>query len=205
MTRTKRIVDVLGASAGLVVLSPLFLALAILIKLSDGGPVFFLQERIGKGGRPFRLRKFRTMVPNAERIGGQLTVGGDARITPMGRRLRGTKLDELPQLLNVLVGEMSLVGPRPEVPRYVALYNAEQRKVLALTPGITDPASVRYRDESDQLARASDPETEYVQTIMPEKLRINMKYASESNVWKDLVVILQTVKSLVLGSGSDAR
>ena len=133
------------------------------------------------------------MVPNAEKLGKQITIGRDSRITAVGHWLRKLKLDELPQLLNVLVGEMSFVGPRPEVPRYVALYTAEQRRVLDLVPGITDMASIEYRNESEILAQSPDPEQVYINEIMPEKIRINLAYAAEGNVWRDLGVILRTL------------
>jgi lipopolysaccharide/colanic/teichoic acid biosynthesis glycosyltransferase len=196
MSPAKRAFDLFWSAMGLIALSPVFLIIALWIKLHDGGPVFFRQERVGLNGKPFRIWKFRTMVVNAERLGAQLTVGRDPRITPIGHFLRKTKLDELPQLINVLVGEMSLVGPRPEVPRYVALYTPEQRQVLSLKPGITDLASVKYRDESTVLGHAEDPERCYVETVMPEKLRINLEYAAQASVWTDFRVILLTVFSL---------
>jgi lipopolysaccharide/colanic/teichoic acid biosynthesis glycosyltransferase len=158
--------------------------------------VFFRQERIGYRGRPFRIWKFRTMVPGADRVGIQLTVRHDPRITRVGAWLRRTKLDELPQLFNVLAGEMSLVGPRPEVRRYVARYTREQRRVLQLVPGMTDPASIQFSDEADVLARMPEPEAGYVQNIMPAKLSINIEYAASASVWNDCSVILQTVAKL---------
>ena len=136
------------------------------------------------------------MVSGAEKLGGQITIGRDSRITRVGRWLRAWKLDELPQLLNVARGEMSLVGPRPEVSRYVALYNDEQRKVLDLVPGITDPASIRYRDEASVLERASDPERAYLEEVMPDKIRINLQYAERANVWSDIGVLAQTVLAI---------
>ncbi|MGH7504213.1 MAG: sugar transferase, partial [Longimicrobiales bacterium] len=152
MTRTKRLLDLVLAIAGLLVLWPVFLGIAAAIKLDDRGPVFFRQTRVGRHGRPFRIWKFRTMVPRAEQLGSPITVDGDARVTRAGARLRACKADELPQLFNILAGEMSLVGPRPELPRYVEGYTDEQRRVLELMPGITDPASLRYRDEGALLA-----------------------------------------------------
>lgn len=193
MNPSKRLFDLFWTAPGLVMLSPLWLFIAACIKLDDGGPVFFRQERIGRRGKPFRMWKFRTMVVDAERTGGQLTVGADSRITRVGRWLRANKLDELPQLLNVLSGEMSLVGPRPEVPRYVALYNEKQRQVLELIPGITDLASIQYRSESQLLAKAEDPEVLYITKIMPDKLRINLNYAEKANLFSDFVVILSTL------------
>ncbi len=197
MTPGKRLFDLFWALLGLLLLAPLLLAVAVAIRLDDGGPAFFRQRRVGRGGRPFRIWKFRTMVQNAEALGGQITVGGDPRITRVGRWLRRTKLDELPQLFNVLAGEMSLVGPRPEVPRYVARYTPAQRRVLDLPPGITDPASIKYRDENAVLARAADPDRAYVDEIMPEKLRLNLAYADRRSLAGDVVVILHTLARLL--------
>jgi lipopolysaccharide/colanic/teichoic acid biosynthesis glycosyltransferase len=189
----KRAFDLFWSILGLTVLSPLLALIAILVKVEDGGPIFFRQVRIGLGGRPFRIWKFRTMVVDAERQGRSITVGQDSRITPIGRRLRDTKLDEIPQLVNVLVGEMSLVGPRPEVPRYVEIYTEAQRAILALRPGITDLASIKYRSESDLLARAVNPEETYVNLLLPDKIRINLAYASRAGLWSDFLVILATL------------
>jgi lipopolysaccharide/colanic/teichoic acid biosynthesis glycosyltransferase len=197
MKGTKRLFDLCWTLPGLLVLWPAFLVIAMLIKLDDGGAVFFRQVRVGRDGRLFRVWKFRTMIANAEQRGGPLTVGEDPRTTRIGRWLRRSKLDELPQLFNVLAGEMSLVGPRPEVPRYVALYSPDQRRVLDLVPGITDPASIVYRHESDLLARAPDPERHYIAVIMPEKIRINLAYAARATWWTDLVVVLDTLRRLV--------
>src|SRR5438094_3525384 len=194
--RAKRLFDVGATIAALFVLWPVLLIVALLIKLDDGGSVFFRQERVGHAGRRFRVWKFRTMIPDAERRGGALTVGQDPRTTRVGRWLRRSKLDELPQLFNVLAGDMSLVGPRPEVPRYVARYSAEQRRVLDLVPGITDPASIAYRRESELLARAPDPERYYVTAVMPDKIRINLTYAARATRWTDLKVVLGTLGHL---------
>lgn len=199
MTRAKRLVDVAASICGLVAASPVLVLVAAAVK-TDGGNVFFRQQRVGRHGRPFLIWKFRTMVPDAERSGPQLTVAGDVRITPVGRWLRRTKLDELPQLLNVLAGEMSLVGPRPEVARYVALYTTDQRRVLALVPGITDPASLAYRDEERLLAEATDPERAYVEQIIPDKIRRNLEYAARSTVASDLRVVLRTFGAITEGS-----
>lgn len=196
MTRGKRALDVVASAAGLVALLPLLAALALAVR-ADGGPAFFRQERIGRDGRPFRLWKFRTMVPDAARLGPPLTSAHDPRVTAVGRWLRRARLDELPQLLNVLAGEMSLVGPRPEVPRYVARYTAEQRAVLALVPGITDPASIAYRDEARLLAAADDPERLYVERIVPDKIRRNLAYAREASVARDVGVLLATLAALL--------
>lgn len=194
MRLRKRVFDLFWAILGLAVIWPLFVLVALLIKLGDRGPVSFRQQRIGYKGRPFHIRKFRTMVLNAEQLGKPLTVGQrDPRITPTGYWLRRFKLDELPQLLNVLAGEMSLVGPRPEVPRYVALYTPEQRLVLGLVPGITDPASIEYRHESAMLAAVPDPEQTYVKEIMPVKICINLEYAKTSTLSSDFAVIVKTL------------
>lgn len=193
MTPAKRLFDLAAAGTGLLVLAPLLAAIAAVILVEDGRPVFFRQERVGRDGRPFRIWKFRTMVRDAERRGTAITVGRDPRITRIGHWLRRFKLDELPQLWNVVRGEMSLVGPRPEVPRYVALYTPEQRRVLALVPGITDPASIAYRDEAALLAESDDPERLYVERIMPDKIRINLDYAARRSLWSDLRVILETL------------
>ena len=197
MTWAKRVFDLAGAGVGVVLLAPLFALLAILVKAEDGGPVFFRQERVGYRGRPFRMWKFRTMVPDAEAIGLPLTVGRDPRVTRIGAWLRRWKLDELPQLFNVLVGDMTLVGPRPEVPRYVALYDAAEQRVLELVPGITDEASLRYADESTMLAAAADPEQVYIDEIVKEKIRLNLAYAARATVWTDLRVILATLRWLL--------
>lgn len=196
----KRTLDVGAAALGLVLLGPLFLVIALAIAIEDGGPVFFRQQRVGRGGELFRVWKFRTMRVDAERTGGQLTVGHDPRITRVGRWLRGGKLDELPQLVNVLRGEMSFVGPRPEVPRYVALYSPEQRAVLDELPGITDPASLRYYDESVVLAKATDPEGLYVSQVMPEKIRLNLEYAARATPMTDLFIVLSTLRRIVMRS-----
>src|SRR5262249_23330625 len=172
---------------------PLLLVVAILITANDGRPVLFLQERVGYQGKHFRILKFRTMLVSGEMGAVPLTVGRDPRITRVGAWLRKTNLDELPQLINVVLGQLSLVGPRPEVPRYVALYPPEQRRVLDLMPGITDLASIRYRDESELLGAATDAERTYIERIMPEKIRLNLEYAARATVWSDLVVILKTV------------
>jgi lipopolysaccharide/colanic/teichoic acid biosynthesis glycosyltransferase len=188
--------DVTASLAGLVLLSPVLAAIAAAIKLDTPGTVFYRQERVGRAGVPFRIWKFRTMVAGAASLGSALTVGDDSRITEVGRLLRRFKLDELPQLANVLTGEMSLVGPRPEVPRYVALYTEAQRRVLDLVPGITDPASIAYRDEATLLAQRADPEAAYVQEIMPDKIRLNLEYAGRASVRSDLGLIWRTIRHL---------
>lgn len=188
----KRLLDVTASGAGLLVLSPLLLLIALAIRLDSPGPVFFRQERVGRDGRPFRIYKYRTMRVDAEKLGAPITVGRDPRITRVGHWLRKSKLDELPQLLNVLKGEMSLVGPRPEVPKYVALYTPEQRRVLSIKPGITDLASIAFRDENDLLAGQTDPERFYVEEIMPRKLELNLEYLERASVGYDLWLIART-------------
>jgi lipopolysaccharide/colanic/teichoic acid biosynthesis glycosyltransferase len=193
----KRLFDLICAGAGLLLLSPLLLGIALWIKLDSAGPVFFRQQRVGRFGVPFRIHKFRTMQDDASALGPQLTVGADPRITRAGRVLRAAKLDELPQLLDVIAGTMSLVGPRPEVPRYVALYPSALRdKVLSVRPGITDPASIAYRDESALLAAASDPERVYVEQVMPAKLRFAAEYVEQRSMFGDLRLIGATLRAL---------
>jgi lipopolysaccharide/colanic/teichoic acid biosynthesis glycosyltransferase len=193
----KRLMDIKLSFLGLLVLWPLLLFLALLVKLSSPGPVFYHGLRVGRRGRPFKILKFRTMAADAEARGLPLTVGGDSRITGVGRVLRKTKLDELPQLWNVLVGEMSLVGPRPEAQKYVDLYTDDQRKVLNLRPGITDPASIKYRNENDILAAAVEPEKTYIANIMPDKISLNLSYASRASVWSDLGIIFRTLFRII--------
>jgi lipopolysaccharide/colanic/teichoic acid biosynthesis glycosyltransferase len=196
VTLGKRLLDLTLAVPALIALSPGFAILALLVKLDSAGPVFFRQERIGRRGQPFRIWKFRSMHQGADRAGLLLTVGSDSRITRLGRWLRATKLDELPQLLNVVRGEMSFVGPRPEVPRYVEHYTAAQRRVLELTPGITDLASITYRHEAELLAEVDDPEDVYVHHILPDKIRLNLEYSERATVLSDLRLILQTLTLL---------
>src|SRR2546427_8148635 len=178
----KGLYDLIFACCGLVVLSPLFLLIAALVKIADGGPILYRQIRVGLHGRPFRICKFRSMVSATEQAGPFVTKNGDTRITWIGRILRKTKLDELPQLWNVLKGEMSLVGPRPEVPRYVERYTADQRAILNLKPGITDLASVHFRNEELLLKNAQDVEEFYIRHCIPKKLRLNLDYAAKANL-----------------------
>ena len=194
----KRLFDLLGAAVALLLLSPLLLVLAVLIKLDTPGPVFFRQERVGRFGQPFRIHKFRTMVVDAPQRGLALTVGADPRITRSGNWLRRTRLDELPQLIDVLAGHMSLVGPRPEVPRYVQHYPpALRERALAVRPGITDPSSLDFLDEGELLAAAADPEREYIDRILPRKLQAAADYAARATLWTDLRVIARTVRMLL--------
>lgn len=193
LNKTKRLFDLVMSTIGLLVLSPLLGVITLSIKLTDNGPVFFRQERVGYRGKHFYILKFRTMVVDAERLGTKITVGNDPRITKVGRGLRKYKLDELPQLINVFKGEMSFVGPRPEVPKYVELYTPEQSRVLHLIPGITDPASIKYRDESSILADVSDAEQYYIETLIPDKIRVNLAYARGATFLTDLRVIFATL------------
>ena len=197
----KRLFDLVSAAFGLLLLAPLLLLLAAAIKLDSPGPVFFRQERVGRYGRPFRIFKFRTMTVSRPTGGIDLTVAGDARITRVGALLRRTKLDELAQLIDVLRGTMSLVGPRPEVPRYVAHYPAAWReRLLSVRPGITDFASVHYQDENTLLARASDPEREYIDVVLPAKLRYALHYVDNPTLASDLQVIGLTLRTVFVPS-----
>ncbi|HNP84216.1 MAG TPA: sugar transferase [Nitrospira sp.] len=193
----KRLVDIVAASIGLLLLSPLFLILAALIKLDSSGPVLFRQERIGRGFIPFLIYKFRTMAAGRANEGLCITSRNDARITRVGRWLRATKLDELPQLLNVLIGDMSLVGPRPEVRHYVELFRSEYEPLLSIRPGMTDLASLKYRDEGDFLAQVEDPEAEYVTRILPDKIELGNMYLRRASLLFDLSLILNTLLRLV--------
>jgi lipopolysaccharide/colanic/teichoic acid biosynthesis glycosyltransferase len=195
--RLKRAFDLLVTIPGLLLLSPLFLLIALWIKLDSHGPVFFRQTRIGKGEEPFRIFKFRTMVSDAERRGSLVTAGRDSRITRSGRVLRKLKLDELPQLFNVLRGEMSLVGPRPEVARYVALYTPEQKRVLTVPPGITGLTQVVFRDEETLLQGRTDVEKFYLDVVMPAKLKLDLSYIDTRSLGRDLQLIFQTFAAIV--------
>ena len=193
----KRVFDLLGAAVALALLWPLFIAIALWIKLDSSGPVFFRQQRVGRQGRPFAIHKFRTMVADAPARGLQLTVGDDPRITRAGAFLRRSKLDELAQLIDVLAGDMSLVGPRPALPAYLARVPPALRDaVLAVRPGITDPVSLDFADESALLARTADPEREYVEVMLPQKLRAAAAYAARATLWTDLRVIARTLRLL---------
>jgi lipopolysaccharide/colanic/teichoic acid biosynthesis glycosyltransferase len=191
----KRLFDICFSAAGLVCLSPLFAGIALLVKIGSEGPVFFRQERIGKDFRPFRIYKFRTMR-NGATGGPSITVAGDGRVTGIGRILRKLKADELPQLINVLRGDMSFVGPRPEMGKYVDLFRSDYEKLLTVRPGITDPASIHFADEEEVLARAADWELEYVEKVLPEKIRLASAYVDHHNVLVDLGLILKTLARL---------
>ena len=195
----KRAMDIVISGAALFVLWPVLLVIAATIRIDDPGPVFYRQVRVGKDGKEFRIFKFRTMIADADKKGLAITVGRDSRITRVGGFLRKTKLDELAQLLNVFIGEMSFVGPRPEVPKYVKLYTPYQRQVLLVRPGITDYASIAYRNENDLLGMSDDPEKMYIEEIMPAKIELNMKYLQEISPLADLRLIVSTIVAVVKG------
>ena len=193
----KRVFDGACALLGLVVLSPLLGLVAFMVKASDGGPVLYCGLRTGLNGKPFRIRKFRTMVVDAEKTGVSATADDDPRVTRIGRFLRKYKLDELPQLVNVLVGEMSLVGPRPEVPQYTAMFTAEEQAILSVRPGITDRATLWDIAEGEVLAGSDDPERAYLEKIRPEKTRLQLEYVRERTFGKDVWILVLTVWALV--------
>ena len=193
----KRVFDIVMSILGIIVMLIPMILISIAIKATSKGPVLFRQVRVGKDFKNFRINKFRTMVTDAEKKGMQITVGEDNRITKVGHFLRKTKLDEFPQLFNVLLGEMSFVGPRPEVPRYVELYDESQKNVLKVRPGITDLASIEFRDESSILALSEDPEKAYIQKVLPEKLRLNMEYIKNLSLFYDIKLILKTLVRIV--------
>jgi lipopolysaccharide/colanic/teichoic acid biosynthesis glycosyltransferase len=189
---TKRILDIVVSLVGLICLLPLLLLVAVLIKLDSTGPIFFRQERIGMRFRPFRILKFRTMVLDSSSRGQSITVGDDPRITRVGWFLRKAKIDELPQLINVLRGEMTFVGPRPEVPQYVELFRQDYEEILKIRPGITDLASIKYRDEAALLGQSENPEAEYVRRVLPDKINLGKEYIRRSSVFFDLTLIFKT-------------
>jgi lipopolysaccharide/colanic/teichoic acid biosynthesis glycosyltransferase len=192
----KRCFDILFSLSGLILLSPVFILLSIIILLDSKGGIFYKQFRVGKNGVDFKLYKFRSMRIGSD-VKGLLTIGGrDSRITNSGYFIRKYKLDELPQLINVLIGDMSLVGPRPEVRKYVELYNKEQLKVLTIKPGITDYASIQYSNENDILSQSQDPEKTYIDEVMPDKLKLNLRYINEIGVITDLKIIFKTIKKI---------
>jgi lipopolysaccharide/colanic/teichoic acid biosynthesis glycosyltransferase len=194
----KRLFDLVVSAIGLLVLLPLFFMIAVAIKLESRGPVFFRQERVGQFGKLFKIHKFRTMVTNAERQGLQITVGADTRITRVGAALRKWKLDELAQLIDVFIGHMSLVGPRPEVPKYVAYYPADVRAMVqSVRPGITDWASIKFKDENDMLGQSSDPQSAYINDVLPIKLAYYVEYVRCRTFIGDLKIIFATLGALV--------
>jgi lipopolysaccharide/colanic/teichoic acid biosynthesis glycosyltransferase len=190
--RGKRIFDAFASATAILLLSPLFIVICFLIKLTSPGPIFFLQQRVGREGRLFRIAKFRSMRMGAEKQPA-ITAHGDLRITPLGKVLRFLKIDELPQLWNVLNGEMSLVGPRPELPCYVAHYTSRQRRVLTVRPGMTDPASIKYAREEHLLGQQAEPERFYLDVILPDKLDLNLQYVERVSLFRDLSLLSKTV------------
>lgn len=194
----KRLFDILASGVGLICLSPLFAVLAVWIKCDSRGPVFYRQVRVGKGNRDFRLFKFRSMRPDSDKLG-LITVGGhDPRVTRSGYYIRKYKLDEFPQLINVFKGDMSLVGPRPEVRKYVDMYTPEQMRVLSVRPGITSLASIRYRNENEILAKADDPDRCYIEKVMPDKLAIDLEYVDRATLWNDIRLIFSTFREIIM-------
>ena len=189
----KRLFDICFSAFGMFLLTPIFLVVGLLLLFSSGRPVFYMQERVGRGGKRFLIWKFRTMCVGANTLGPSVTSSGDKRVTRIGRYLRAWKIDELPQLMNVFLGSMSFVGPRPEVPKYVAFYGRDQLPVLDLTPGITDRATLFYRNEEILLAAQEDPEHFYISEIIPKKIEINLEYSRRASFWGDLRIIILTV------------
>lgn len=192
----KRAFDIAASSSGLLAFGPLMVGVSALIKLTSDGPVLFRQERMGRGFRSFKIMKFRTMISDAEKQGPQITAGRDPRITPIGHVLRKSKLDELPQLINVLRGDMSFVGPRPEIPKYVEMFRKDYEELLKVRPGITDLASLKYRHESELLGRSENPEQTYTQQILPDKIELAKEYIERSSLLFDLSVIFRTLFKL---------
>jgi lipopolysaccharide/colanic/teichoic acid biosynthesis glycosyltransferase len=192
----KRLIDVAVSCLAVLLLSPLLLLVALLVKCTSPGPVFYSQERVGKGAKVFRILKFRSMIAGADAKGPSITSSGDTRVTPFGALLRKFKIDEFPQLWNVLKGEMSIVGPRPELPEYVANYSQVQRRVLAVRPGITDIASIQYRHEEEILGRNNNPQEYYRSVVLPHKLELNLMYIRKMSFATDTRLVLETVKSI---------
>lgn len=192
----KRIFDVTASAFGLILLSPVFLGIAVIIKLTSKGPVFYIQKRMGENFKEFNLYKFRSMIVDADKKGLQITSGDDPRITKIGKFIRKTKLDELPQLINVLKGDMSLVGPRPEVKKYVMLKKEDYEKVLSVKPGITDLAAIEFRDEEKILEKYNDKEKAYIEIILPKKIELYKKYIDNISFKNDINIILKTLKVL---------
>jgi lipopolysaccharide/colanic/teichoic acid biosynthesis glycosyltransferase len=201
----KRVLDISVALIGIILLIPLFAVVALLVKLDSAGPVLFRQKRMGRGFSPFLIYKFRSMVIDADRRGGAITGREDPRITRIGRVLRNGKIDELPQLFNVLKGDMSLVGPRPEVPKYAEMFRGDFVEILQARPGITDLASLKYRDEAEILGRSENPENAYIREILPDKIRLAKEYIGKSSIQLDLRIILQTLAKLVSRSSAERR
>ena len=196
----KRILDILLSTISLAIIWPFLIFIGILIRVDSSGPIFYRQNRVGLHGTPFRIFKFRTMVIDADKKGLSITTGQDPRITRIGRVLRKTKVDELPQLINIIKGEMSFVGPRPEVPRYANMYSSYQKQVLLVRPGITDYASIVYRNENEMLDKVAEPEDKYINDIMPSKIELNLKYIREISLITDIKIIFQTLAVVVKGA-----
>jgi len=194
----KRVFDFLSSTIGLIALAPVLVAMAVAVKVESAGPVFYRGLRVGRYGKSFRIFKFRTMVEDAEKLGGASTPEDDPRVTRVGRFLRRYKLDELPQILNVITGEMSLVGPRPQVPWAVERYSEEERVVLDVRPGITDYASVRFRDEGEILRGSANPDKDYFEKIHPEKMRLSLEYVRKQSLWLDCQILWKTLGAVVL-------
>jgi len=193
----KRLLDFIASSIGLLLLTPFFAIISVLIKLDSSGPIFFRQPRVGVGFRLFRIFKFRTMVTDAEKLGAQVSTGDDPRITRVGGLLRKYKIDELPQLINVITGDMSLVGPRPEVPRYVEVFRNEYEDILTIKPGITDFASLEFKDENELLKASENPEEKYLKEILPAKIEYYRKYLHEQSLVTDIKLILKTLWEVI--------
>ncbi len=192
----KRLFDIIFSAIGLIIISPLLIFSAMVIKLDSKGHVFYRGIRIGRHGKHFKIFKFRTMVMNAEKLGGPSTADDDPRITKTGKFLRKFKLDELPQLINVLMGDMSVIGPRPQVPEDVALYTEEEKKILSVRPGITDWASIKYHNEGEILRGSPDPDQAYIEKIRPGKIKLELEYVRNYSFWVDLKILLKTIKTL---------
>ncbi|MGO1368560.1 sugar transferase [Senegalia sp. (in: firmicutes)] len=189
--------DFIVSLIGLICLLPVFFVIAILIKIDSKGPVFFKQVRVGKDIKEFKIFKFRTMIQDSEKKGMQITVGRDSRITKFGYVLRRTKIDELPQLINILIGDMSFVGPRPEVPKYIEMYTEQQQNILKIKPGITDLASIEYRDENTLLSDSNNPEETYIKEIMPRKIQLNVEYLRRFSIFYDIKIIIKTILAVM--------
>jgi len=189
----KRIFDFIASLIGLILLSPFLVIIGVLVKISDKGPVFYRSKRVGQNFKPFYLLKFRTMVVNAEELGPSITKGGDQRITKIGKFLRKTKLDELPQLWNVIKGELSLVGPRPEVEKYISFYKDDYKEILKIKPGITDYAAIKFRNEEEILAKFEDVEKAYIENVLPAKIKLYKTYLGEIGFLTDLKIIFKTL------------
>jgi lipopolysaccharide/colanic/teichoic acid biosynthesis glycosyltransferase len=192
----KRIFDIVSSIIALVIFSPVLIIISVWIVLDSRGGIFYRQIRVGKNRKEFGLYKFRSMRPDSDKAG-QITIGNDARVTKVGRFIRRFKIDEIPQLINILKGDMSVVGPRPEVPKYVNMYSEEQLKVLTVLPGLTDFASIEYLDEQKILGAAPDPDKAYIEEVMPSKLKLNLKYIAERSFWLDIKLIFRTIGKIV--------